>query len=58
MEKSGFVVISRWNYYSTSIVHERSETEQVRIATLKDMEMIHNYLKQSQIYSWQQQKVM
>jgi hypothetical protein len=50
MEKSGFVVISRWNYYSTTIVHQRSETEPVRIATLKDMEMIRNYLKQSQIF--------
>ena len=50
MEKNGFVVISSWNYHSTSKEYQKSETDQVRIATLKDTKMICSYLKQSQIF--------
>ena len=51
MEKNRFVVTSRWSYcYSTSKVHQKPETGQARIATLKDKEIICNYLKQSQIF--------
>jgi L-amino acid N-acyltransferase YncA len=52
MEKNGFVMTSRWSYcYSTSKIYQKPETGQVRIATLKDKEMICSYLKQSQIFS-------
>ena len=53
MEKNGFVAISRWSYcYSATIkIYQRPETNRARIATLKDKEMICNYLKQSQIFS-------
>jgi ribosomal protein S18 acetylase RimI-like enzyme len=50
MEKNGFVLISRWNYYSTNKVDQKYLTDQVRIATLKDAETICSYLKQSQIF--------
>jgi N-acetylglutamate synthase-like GNAT family acetyltransferase len=51
MEKNGFVVTSKWSYcYSTSKVYQKSESDQARIATLKDKEIIHSYLKQSQIF--------
>lgn len=51
MEKNGFVITSRWSYcYSSSKVYQNSETGQVRIATLKDKEMIRSYLKQSEIF--------
>jgi N-acetylglutamate synthase-like GNAT family acetyltransferase len=50
MQKNGFVVISRWNYYSTIKVYRKSETNVVRIATLDDTEAIRRYLKQSKIF--------
>ena len=51
MEKNGFVITSKWSYcYSSDKVYQNSETGQVRIATLKDKEMICSYLKQSQIF--------
>jgi RimJ/RimL family protein N-acetyltransferase len=52
MEKNGFVVTSRWSYsYRDSKVYQKSETDQIRTATLKDKEIILSYLKQSQIFS-------
>jgi GNAT superfamily N-acetyltransferase len=50
MEKNGFVVTSRWSYSGTSKLYQKSESDQVRTATLKDKEIIHSYLNQSQIF--------
>jgi N-acetylglutamate synthase-like GNAT family acetyltransferase len=52
MEKNGFAVISKWSYYSIDKIPKRQDkvTTRSRIATLKDIERICNYLKQSQIF--------
>jgi GNAT superfamily N-acetyltransferase len=50
MEKNGFVVISKWNYYGTDKIPEKSSIATVRIATSKDIDSLCNYLKQSQIF--------
>ena len=50
MEKNGFVVTSRWSYSGTGKLYQKSESDQVRTATLKDKEIIHSYLNQSQIF--------
>jgi GNAT superfamily N-acetyltransferase len=50
MEKNGFVVTSRWSYCGTSKVYQKTESDQVGTATLKDKEIIYSYLKQSQIF--------
>jgi hypothetical protein len=50
MEKNRFVVLSKWNYYSTSKLYRKSETDEVRMAILKDTEAIRRYLKQSGIF--------
>jgi ribosomal protein S18 acetylase RimI-like enzyme len=51
MERNGFAVISKWSYYSIGkIPKRRVTTTRSKIATLKDIERICNYLKQSQIF--------
>jgi GNAT superfamily N-acetyltransferase len=54
MEKSGFIVTSRWTYCyistTASTVFQKPDTGQARIATSKDWEMICNYLQQSRIF--------
>src|SRR5215813_12834118 len=44
MERNGFVVISKWNYYSIGIIPKREvTTTRSKIATLKDIERICSY---------------
>jgi hypothetical protein len=50
MEKNGFIVASKWNYYSTEKLFQKFETEKVKIATSKDTERIRNYLNKSPIF--------
>jgi N-acetylglutamate synthase-like GNAT family acetyltransferase len=50
MEKNGFIVTSKWNYYSTEKLLQKFETEKAKIATSKDTERIRNYLKKSPIF--------
>jgi GNAT superfamily N-acetyltransferase len=51
MERNGFAVISKWSYYSIGKIPKREiTTTRCKIATLKDIERICNYLRQSQIF--------
>lgn len=50
MEKNGFIVMSKWNYYSIDKLVQKFDTEKVKVATVKDTEKIRNYLKQSPIF--------
>jgi ribosomal protein S18 acetylase RimI-like enzyme len=53
MERNGFAVISKWSYYSigkTPKKENKVTTTRSKIATLKDIERICNYLRQSQIF--------
>jgi ribosomal protein S18 acetylase RimI-like enzyme len=51
MERNGFTVISKWSYYSIGKIPKREvTTTRSKIATLKDIERICNYLRQSQIF--------
>jgi hypothetical protein len=51
MEKNGFIVTSAWSFcYGSTNAYQKPETNQVRIATLEDGELICTYLKQSQIF--------
>ena len=51
MERNGFAVISKWSYYSIGKIPKREVTKtRSKIATLKDIERICNYLRQSQIF--------
>ena len=53
MERNGFAVISKWSYYSIGKIPKRENkvtTTRSKIATLKDIEGVCNYLKQSQIF--------
>ena len=52
MERNGFAVISKWSYYSIDKIPKREDkaTARSKVATLKDIERVCNYLKQSQIY--------
>ena len=45
-------VISKWSYYSIDKIPKREDkvTARSKVATLKDIERVCNYLKQSQIY--------
>jgi N-acetylglutamate synthase-like GNAT family acetyltransferase len=48
MERNGFVVISKWSYYSIGKIPKREvTTTRSKIATLKDIESICSYLRQS-----------
>ncbi len=53
MERNGFAVISKWSYYSTDNIPKRVDKvkkPRSRVATLKDTEMICNYLRRSEVY--------
>ena len=52
MERNGFVVISKWSYYSIDKIPKRVDkvTARSKVATLKDTERVCNYLKHSQIF--------
>jgi ribosomal protein S18 acetylase RimI-like enzyme len=52
MEKKDFVVISKWNYYSINKIPKRvgKLEASLKVATLNDIEMICNYLRQSETY--------
>jgi N-acetylglutamate synthase-like GNAT family acetyltransferase len=51
MDKNGFTVTSRWIYcYSSTKIYKEPDIGQATIATLKDKETIHSYLKQSEIF--------
>jgi ribosomal protein S18 acetylase RimI-like enzyme len=51
MEKNGLAVISKWSYYSIDKIPRRQDkVTRSKIATLKDIEGVCNYLKQSQIF--------
>ena len=49
MEKNGFDVISKWNYYSTNKSRSYGKVN-VRTATVSDIKKVWDYLKQSKIY--------
>ena len=49
MEKNGFDVISKWNYYSTNNSRRYGKVN-VRTATVSDIKKVWDYLKQSKIY--------
>ncbi|HZD81755.1 MAG TPA: GNAT family N-acetyltransferase [Nitrososphaeraceae archaeon] len=52
MERNGFTIISKWNYYTIDKTPKRVDKVRTRskVAALKDTEMICDYLKQSEIY--------
>ena len=50
MEKNGFAVISNWSYYSIDKIPKRENKVTARVATLKDIERVRNYLIRSQIF--------
>ena len=51
MEKNHFAVISKWNYYSSNIPKRVDKVKlRSKVATLKDTEMIWNYLRRSEVY--------
>jgi ribosomal protein S18 acetylase RimI-like enzyme len=51
MERNGFALISKWGYYSIGKIPKREiRPTRSKIATLKDIERICNYLRQSQIF--------
>jgi hypothetical protein len=50
MEKNGFVVVSRWAYYSTEGKPKRIRSG-ARQATVADLDRIWEYLQRSKIYS-------
>ena len=52
MEKNGFSVVSKWNYYRVDEIPKRAIKIELRprIATFEDSEMIWNYLRWSKIY--------
>jgi N-acetylglutamate synthase-like GNAT family acetyltransferase len=49
MEKNGFDVISKWNYYSSNNSRRYGKVN-VRTATVSDIKKVWDYLKQSKIY--------
>jgi N-acetylglutamate synthase-like GNAT family acetyltransferase len=49
MEKNGFDVISKWNYYNTNKSRRYGKVN-VRTATVSDIKNVWDYLKQSKIY--------
>ncbi len=49
MEKNGFDVISKWNYYNTNKSRGYGKVN-VRTATVSDIKKVWDYLKQSKIY--------
>lgn len=52
MQKNGFVKISKWSYYSTDKIPQRDDrlTSRSKVAAVKDIGKVHNYLKQSRIF--------
>ncbi len=51
MEKNGFVMISKWSYYSIYKIPKVDNVKlRSRFATFKDSEMICNYLRRSGVY--------
>jgi ribosomal protein S18 acetylase RimI-like enzyme len=52
MERNGFTVISKWCYYTIDKTPKRADEVRARskVAALKDIEMICDYLKRSAIY--------
>jgi GNAT superfamily N-acetyltransferase len=52
MEKNGFSIVSKWDYYSVEEIPKRAIKIELRsrIATFEDSEMICNYLSRSEIY--------
>ena len=51
MERNGFVMISKWSYYSIGKIPKREvRPTRSKIATLKDIKKICSYLRQSQIF--------
>jgi ribosomal protein S18 acetylase RimI-like enzyme len=52
MESNGFAVISKWSYYSIDKIPKKVDKVKLRckVATIKDTEMIRNYLRQSEVY--------
>lgn len=53
MERSGFLLISKWCYYSIDKIPKRAKAKakvRAKVATLEDLERIRNYLRQSEIY--------
>ena len=52
MERNGFIVISRWNYYNTNNIPRRVDKAKLgsKVATLKDIQLIRDYLRHSEVY--------
>jgi hypothetical protein len=52
MERNDFIVISKWNYYNTNNVPRRVDKAKLgsKIATLKDIELIRDYLRHSEVF--------
>jgi hypothetical protein len=49
MEKSGFAILSRWAYYSSE-ARPKSGRSAARLATMRELESIWEYLQHSKIY--------
>ena len=52
MERNGFIVISRWNYCNTNNIPRRVDKAKLgsKVATLKDIQLIRDYLRHSEVY--------
>ena len=53
MERNGFEVISKWSYYSIDNIPkivDKVKKPRSKVATLKDTEMIGNYLRRSEVF--------
>jgi RimJ/RimL family protein N-acetyltransferase len=50
MEKNGFLISSKWDYYSVDKIQQEFDSNKVKVATLKDSERICSYLNQSHIF--------
>jgi len=52
MERNGFIVISKWNYYNTNNIPRRVNKAKLgsKVATLKDIELIRDYLRHSEVF--------
>ena len=52
MERNGFIMISKWNYYSINNITRMVNKAKLgsKVATLKDIEMICDYLRHSEVF--------
>jgi GNAT superfamily N-acetyltransferase len=52
MESNGFVVISKWSYYSINKIPKRVDKVKLRskFATFEETETVRNYLRRSEVY--------